>query len=70
VRKVVYAYALGGQKSVLEVPMDTKTLKELVGKLEKIIYDKDKINIIEYAGEPLYFGKANFIDYEKGVMIL
>lgn len=70
VRKVAYAYALGGQKSMLEAPLSDKTLKELVKRLEKLIRDNDKINIIEYAGEPLCFGKANYIDYDKGVIIL
>jgi len=70
VRKVAYAYALGGQKSMLEAPMNNKTLKELVKRLEKLIRDNDKINIIEYSGNPLCFGKANFIDYSDGVIIL
>ena len=70
VRKVAYAYALGGQKSMLETPMNDKTLKELVRRLEKLMRDNDKVNIIEYSGEPLCFGKANYIDYEKGIIIL
>ncbi len=70
VRKVAYGYALGGQKSALEAPLDAKTLKELVEKLQKLIYENDKINIIEFEGEPLCFGKADFIRYDKGVIIL
>jgi len=70
VRKIAYAYALGGQKSALEAPLDNKTLKELVKRLENLIRDNDKINIIEFAGEPLCFGKANFIEFDKGVIIL
>jgi len=70
VRKVVYAYALGGQKSALEAPISAKTLKKLVARLQKIIYENDKINIIEFNGEPLCFGKADFINYDKGIIIL
>lgn len=70
VRKVAYSYALGGQKSAVEAPLNRKLLKELISRLEKIIKDSDKINIIAIDGEPLCFGKANFIDYEKGVIIL
>jgi CRISPR-associated endonuclease Cas2 len=70
IRKVAYAYALGGQKSALEAPMDGKTLKELVTKLKKLIRNNDKINIIQFHGEPLCFGKADFISFDKGVIIL
>ncbi len=70
VRKVAYSYALGGQKSAVEAPLDKKLLKELVSKLEKLIRDNDKINIIAIEGEPICFGKADFIAYDKGVIIL
>jgi CRISPR-associated endonuclease Cas2 len=70
VRKVAYAYALGGQKSAVEAPLDEKLLKELVGKLQKLIKENDKINIIPFEGEPLCFGKADFIQYEQGVIIV
>jgi len=70
VRKVAYGYALGGQKSAVEAPLDKKLLKELVKKLQKLIRDNDKINIIAIEGEPLCFGKADFIGYDKGVIIL
>ncbi len=70
VRKAAYSYALGGQKSAIEAPLDAKLLKELVGGLEKLIRDNDKINIIAIEGEPLCFGKADFIDFDKGVIIV
>ena len=37
VRKVVYSYALGGQKSVLEAPLNKKLLQELIDKLNNIM---------------------------------
>jgi len=70
VRKVAYSYALGGQKSAVEAPLDKRALKELVSKLNRLIRDNDKINIILFEGEPLCFGKANFIDFDKGVIII
>lgn len=70
VRKVAYAYALGGQKSAVEAPLDEKLLKELVAKLQKLIKENDKINIIAFEGEPLCFGKADFIKYHEGVIIV
>ena len=70
VRKIAYSYALGGQKSAVEAPLDEKMLKELVARLEKVLHDNDKVNIIAFEGEPLCFGKADFITFEKGVLIL
>lgn len=70
VRKVAYSYALGGQKSAVEAPLNKKLLKELVVKLQKLIRDNDKVNIILFAGEPLCFGKADFVEFEDGVIIV
>ncbi len=70
VRKIAYTYALGGQKSAIEAPLSPKMLKELVNKLKQIIKDNDKINIIIFEGEPLCFGKADFIKYDKGIIIV
>lgn len=70
VRKIAYAYALGGQKSAVEAPLDNKALKTLIKRLNSLIKNNDKVNIILFDGEPLCFGKANFIEYNKGVIIL
>ena len=70
VRKIVYSFALGGQKSALEAPLDGRLLKELVAKLKQIIKKEDKINIIPYSREPICFGKADFIKYNKGIIIV
>jgi CRISPR-associated endonuclease Cas2 len=70
VRKVAYSYALGGQKSAVEAPLSKKHLKELVKKLQNLIRENDKINIIAFKDEPLCFGRADFIRYEKGVIIV
>ena len=71
VRKIAYSYALGGQKSVLETPLNAKLLKELTNKLNQIIDPSvDRINIIEYANEPICFGTANYLKFENGVIVI
>jgi len=71
VRKVVYSYALSGQKSALEAPLNKKLLKELIEKLNAIIdKEADKINIIPFSKEPLIFGKGDFLDINNGVLVI
>ena len=70
VRKLVYSYALGGQKSALEVPLKQKELKEFVKQLEPLLSDEDRVNIVEVEEKPLLFGKADVIGYDKGVIIV
>ena len=70
VRKLVYSYALGGQKSALEVPLKQKELKEFVKLLEPLLSDEDRVNIIEVDEEPMLFGKADVLAYDKGIIIL
>lgn len=70
VAKLLYANALGGQKSVLEIPLSKKELKGIIDSLQSIIKKEDKINIIPVEENPLLLGKAKSIDYEKGVIII
>ncbi len=70
VRKIVYAYALGGQKSALEAPLSKKELKELISKLLRVIKEEDKINIIPFNNEPICFGRADFIKFNQGLIIV
>ena len=70
VRKIAYSYALGGQKSAVEAPLSKKELKELISKLLDVIKEEDKINIIPFTGEPLCFGKAEFVKFDKGLIII
>ena len=70
VRKLVYSYALSGQKSALEVPLDKKSLKKLVKKLNQLIKKEDKVNIIEIEEDALLFGKADMIEYDKGIIVI
>ncbi len=70
IRKIAYSYALGGQKSALEAPLNEKELKTLIGKFLRVIKKGDKINIVMVGEEPLLFGKADFIKYDKGVILI
>jgi len=70
VRKLVYAYALGGQKSALEVPMSKEDLKEFLTLLEPLLSSEDRVNIIEVEEESMLFGKADVLAYDKGVIII
>ncbi|NWF67288.1 MAG: CRISPR-associated endonuclease Cas2, partial [Campylobacterales bacterium] len=73
VRKVAYSFALGGQKSVLEIGC----LNEMeVDRLAEVLYSKikpteDKINIFEFFVENVkLFGKAKRLTIENGEIIL
>lgn len=71
VKKIVYAYALGGQKSAREAPLDKNCLKRLVGQLMQIVEKNDKINIISVLNNPILLGKAKqTIMKENGIIIL
>ncbi len=70
VAKIVYSYALGGQKSALEAPLSKNEVRELIEKIEKVVKKQDKINIIPFYGEPAIFGKAKHIKYHQGVIIV
>ena len=70
VRRLVYSYAIGGQKSALEVLLTKKELIEFVKQLEPLLSDEDRVNIIEVDEESLLFGKADVLVYDKGVIII
>ncbi len=69
VRKVVYAYALEGQRSALEAPLDRTLMKSLVKELLDIIEEEDKINIIRVSS-PILLGKAKSVAYENSGVII
>jgi len=70
VKKIAYSYALGGQKSAVEAPLDATLMKTLVKELIEIIDDEDKVNIIKVS-EPILLGKAKTITYKNnGVIII
>jgi len=71
VAKFLYGYAIGGQKSALDVPADTKEIEQIVNKLEGMIKPEvDRVLIVEVVGEPIVLGRANFIKYDEGVIVV
>lgn len=71
VKKVVYSYSLGGQKSALEVPLNKQLMLEILKSLDFIIKQEDRVNIIKIIGEPILLGKAKHISYKQnGIIIL
>ena len=70
VRKLLYSYAFGGQKSVLEVLVNGGELKEIVALLSAILEESDKVNIVEVDANTMLFGKAKILEYNNGVVII
>ena len=70
VRRLVYSYAMGGQKSALEVLLTKRELIEFMKQLEPLLSDEDRVNVIEVDEEPLLFGKADVLVYDKGIIII
>jgi len=71
VAKVVYSYAIGGQKSALEVPASRTELESLIGKLDAMIdHDQDRIHIVRFIDEPILLGCADFLGYDEGMVIV
>ncbi|MCF6244157.1 MAG: CRISPR-associated endonuclease Cas2 [Sulfurovum sp.] len=71
VAKLVYGYALGGQKSALEVPVSFSEVKAIALELEeKIDADTDKVNIIGVGEEAILLGMATQLEYDEGMIIL
>jgi len=67
----VYGYALGGQKSALELPITFSEAKYIADELiEEIDAETDRVNIIKVADEAILLGKATQIEYEEGMILL
>ena len=71
VAKLVYGYALGGQRSALEVPVTFSEIKVIADELiDTIDSNTDKVNIIKVADEAILLGTAIQIEYEEGMILL
>jgi len=70
VRRLVYSYALGGQKSVLELILSRRDLKEFLEALQPLLAEEDSINIVEIKREAMLFGKVDVLNYDEGVVIV
>ncbi len=71
VAKLVYSYALGGQKSALEVPVSTIEARGLAREIESRIDGKtDKVNLIRVESEAILLGCASQLKYDEEMIIL
>lgn len=71
VRKLVYSFSIGGQKSAIETPLRREEIGFLISKINGLIKEtEDKVNIVLIEGEPLILGRGNFMKYEKGAIIV
>ncbi|KIM13082.1 MAG: hypothetical protein KU38_02335 [Sulfurovum sp. FS08-3] len=70
VRKLLYSYALSGQKSALEMPLTHILCREMIQQLEPLIENEDRVNVIKIVGKPILLGKAETLEYHKGVIIV
>lgn len=70
IRKIVYSYALSGQKSALEAPLCHTLLKSMLQELEHYIKDIDMLNIIHFIGEPILLGKGLYESYSNKAVII
>ncbi len=70
VAKVVYGYALGGQKSAIEAPLSKNHIKALIQEIEPLVKEKDKINIVPFMGKPILLGRATHLEKQDGGVII
>lgn len=71
VAKLVYGYALGGQKSALELPVTLSEVKQIAIELkEKIDEDTDRVNIIQVSSRAILLGTASQLEYDDGMVIV
>ena len=70
VKKIVYSYALGGQKSAVEAPLAKKDIVAFYAKLEPILKEEDRLNVICIKGQPILLGRAKHIEFEEGIIIV
>ena len=71
VAKLVYGYALGGQKSALEVPVSRSEARVLAHEIEsRIDGETDKVNLIRVESEAILLGCASQLKYNEELIIL
>jgi len=70
IRKIVYSYAFGGQKSAVEALLSKKEVFEVARRLSAVMnLENDSVHIIGVK-KFLYLGKAKEIKFEKGDIII
>lgn len=71
VAKIVNAYALGGQKSALELKLKPALLRHMASKLEsRIDIESDRIHIFDVTDNPVLLGTARACVFDEGMVII
>lgn len=71
VAKIGYSYALGGQKSVLEMPLEPMETELLAQRLREVIREEeDSIVIVPFVDEPILLGRADFLTFDDGIAVI
>lgn len=71
VADIAYSYALGGQKSALEMVLSLDDLKILMKSIDKEIDSKrDRVHVVSVADDVILIGKAKKIKYKEGVILI
>ncbi len=70
VRKILYEYTFGGQKSVLEMILSKADLEELIDRLKSLLKKRDRVNIVEIYNDISVYGKTDILSYDRGVIII
>lgn len=71
VAKLVYAVALGGQKSALESILDEHQVDDLAENLHvKMKNDVDSVHLVKVAPNAILLGCAVGLEYDEGAIII
>ena len=71
VAKRVYAHALGGQRSALELKTRRATLERLVEYCADVIEtDSDRIHVFDVLDDPVLMGTAKAVEFDEGMVIV
>ncbi|BDY11966.1 CRISPR-associated endonuclease Cas2 [Hydrogenimonas cancrithermarum] len=69
--KVVYAYAMGGQKSALETVLEPRELSQILREVRREIdAEEDRVHLIKVMPKAILFGRAKQLDFEEGVIVI
>ena len=71
VADIAYSYALGGQKSALEMVLTLADVKSLMQSIDsEIDCHRDRVHIVSVADDVILIGKAKKIKYKEGVILI
>ncbi|MEA1918344.1 MAG: CRISPR-associated endonuclease Cas2 [Campylobacterota bacterium] len=71
VAKIVYALALGGQKSALETVLNPREVEDASQEIfTKIKVSEDRVNVIKVKPRAILLGRAKQLTYDEGAIII